>query len=343
MSAAIADVYERNIGAHVFRQSVVEIDPAELPTVDWFHASPTCKNFSRANVNGCELEIDIGMAHAVGRYIDCHRPAWVSIENVWTYRNSQSWREIYRSLRRNGYGIRTQKVNMADYGVPQTRIRMIVTAFASGRIPPILHPTHEKTPTTAAALFDVALPRWNGWYAAIEDLIPDLPDSEFADWQLKDRQLKALLAELVQMANGNASTRALLVDSAGYPDPKNGGARVAVHRYSELPANCIVANHARRPMRAFIINSGNASRDLTILDECQPMFTITNVKKSGSFRAFIQYRTVKMTPRALARLQSIPDGYVLPENNGVAYTGIGNGTPCLFIEIMARQLAGKAS
>ncbi len=39
-------------------------------------------------------------------------------------------------------------------------------------------------------------------------------------------------------------------------------------------------------------------------------------------------RVVSMTPRALARFQSLPDSYVLPEKKSLACKGIGNGVPC---------------
>jgi len=46
---------------------------------------------------------------------------------------------------------------------------------------------------------------------------------------------------------------------------------------------------------------------------------------------------VKLTPRALARLQSFPDSYILPDKNTLACFGIGNAVPPLMVEKLYRQ------
>lgn len=45
-----------------------------------------------------------------------------------------------------------------------------------------------------------------------------------------------------------------------------------------------------------------------------------------------------MTTRALARFQSFPDWYQLPDNNSLACKGIGNAVPPLFMEKMYNAL-----
>lgn len=49
-------------------------------------------------------------------------------------------------------------------------------------------------------------------------------------------------------------------------------------------------------------------------------------------------RVVKMTPRALARFQSVPDSYQLPNQNGLACEIIGNGVPCLLSKAICESL-----
>jgi len=43
-------------------------------------------------------------------------------------------------------------------------------------------------------------------------------------------------------------------------------------------------------------------------------------------------RVVKLSPRCLARLQSFPDSYALPERAALACEGIGNAVPCLLAQ-----------
>lgn len=168
-SMFIADTYEANFGKHIIRKPVQDIDPADLPRVDWFHASPVCKNASVANVDGGEDEVDIVTAQATIDYFTHHSPKVVTIENVYTYRHFQAYKNIIQALWSCGYGFREDHINMADYGVPQTRNRLIVTAVLGEHMPPLLPPTHEPEP---AGFF--ALPRWVSWYEAIEDLIPTM-------------------------------------------------------------------------------------------------------------------------------------------------------------------------
>lgn len=231
---------------------------------------------------------------------------------------------------------------------------------------------------------------WRGWYSAIEDLIPELPESKFAPWQRARLEI-------------DGST---LVDSAGYVDDEG---RLPVQRQAGEPANTIVANHGQRPMRAFIVDGQNAS-GLSVRDADEPALTVMAGDK-GTFRAFIvggqfgkpadgsgepripqvkhedepvfcvtaetkgwramvsddrphfervedEYkdwrrdkpspeepewlsrgRVVKMMPRCLARFQSFPDSYLLPEHNGLAHRVIGNAVPPLMYEKLVRGIA----
>ncbi len=57
----------------------------------------------------------------------------------------------------------------------------------------------------------------------------------------------------------------------------------------------------------------------------EPWFTVTTGGSKHPVRAWLQCgRVVAMTPRALARFQSFPDTYVLPEKKSLASFGIGN-------------------
>lgn len=435
-SMAISDMHERNLPTeYLMRWDVTRLDPAWLPAVTWFHTSPVCKEFSLAKAKGAEGEMDRKVAEASAAYIVTHRPEFVSVENVWAYRKSASWSIIQQALLDEGYGVRVEHVNMADYGVPQTRKRMIVLAQRGVERPSFPNKTHEKDPTRQPTLFDIALPKWVGWYEAIEDLIPTLPDSQFAPWQLErlpdnlknDAFLISganTIAVMMESANksgayallddapamtvetyrksslprapllnhnktewsdgnrngdkpahsvtgeANVRTRALLVDSAGYVDADG---RLPVTRDESDPSNVVVANHERRPMRAFLVeginpNGGsdrhidepsqsvttshpprafvdfwNTGRDATILED-EPSVTIQawhGRRPSHAPTAFTNGRVVKMTPRALARFQSLPDWYELSGKSSVDVTGIGNGVPSLFAQRLGEHIKNQ--
>lgn len=291
-SGRIADCYERNLGAHMVRRDVCEVDPAELPYVDWFHASPVCKSFSVANAQGGERDIDIATAEATSRYIIHHRPQFVTIENVWMYRESEAWFIIARSLMAQGYQFRVDHVNMADYGVPQTRKRMIVRATLDNRLG-VLPPTHTQEPR-GGGWFGDGLPRWISWYEAIEDLLDTLPEAK-----LESRQ-NSLLPE------GLTGTIVISNHRGG-----NGEKEVITYATTDSPVFTMVA-HAGARYKIVIMDNGHV------------------VKIMG------------LSPRALARFQTLPDWYELPERTGDAVTIIGNGVPSLFMQRVGERFAKLA-
>jgi DNA (cytosine-5)-methyltransferase 1 len=93
--------------------------------------------------------------------------------------------------------------------------------------------------------------------------------------------------------------------------------------------------------KAFIIdgkNSGNFGNGPTILNGEDRIFTIQASQAKGMPRAFTGCRIVAMTPRALARFQSIPDWVVLPESKTLAAKVIGNAVPPLVMEKVYKDL-----
>ncbi len=344
----LAAVYRRNLGDHVLVEDVTTLDVAHLPAVDVFHASPSCINASVANANGGEAPQDLAMAQAVCRYIAMHRPQVVTLENVYGYRNFESWHEIARALLANGYTYAFWHVNMADYGVPQTRKRMIVIARRDGRTPMLPEATHAKDPQPG--LFGTLRP-WVGWYEAIEDILYTLPESQFAPWQMK-RLPEGLSAALLWShgrsydQKGNEYGPVIRqIDQPSVVCTANSGlynawlceasnASSGSDRWGDQPAQTVTTGG--RTARAFIVDGKlSTSRDAKTLQITKEGPTGTVTASHSAFRdtrAYTHGRVVKMTPRALARFQSFPDWYELPDNARLATTGIGNAVPPLFAE-----------
>ena len=182
-SEKIAGVYADNHGNHIVVADVRDVDPKKLVgavdggEVQYFHASPVCKNFSKAKREGGEVELDKETALSTAEFIAKTRPKVVTIENVKGYRNSEALKIITDELTRQGYDWDADVYNTADYGGYTKRERLIVRAKRDGKLPP----KPEKFPEEL---------RKNGWYSAVEDLIPHLEEKKTGVPQGTDERLK---------------------------------------------------------------------------------------------------------------------------------------------------------
>jgi DNA (cytosine-5)-methyltransferase 1 len=332
----IAAVYAANIGAHVLVADVRAVDYAALPRVDWLHASPVCTRASVANANASESDEDLGMARAVVAALEAQTPAFFTLENVWQYRNFAAFRLILAALERGGWFYDYTHVNAADYGVPQTRKRLILRA-SRGLLPALPQPSP-----------------WVGWYAAVEDLLPGLPDSQLAPWQLA--RLPADLREAVLFSsNGNYESfgdhhaaagdpaltvsaqalgraRAVLVDQVN--------ASTVTQRDGEQPSFTISVYSAKhQPPRAVLVKGGDFSGEdgLVMAAADAPSFGM-RAGRSEAHRAILPGRVVAMSPRCLARFQSFPDSYRLPDGRALAAKVIGNAVPPLLMQRVAQSM-----
>lgn len=338
---AIAAVYRANHGDHIQVADVCAVDYATWGALDYLHASPVCKNASQAKTGGEESDTDIQTALAVVRCLEQTEPRVFTLENVGGYQKFKAYKLICRALDLLGYMWHAEVLNSADYGVPQTRRRLILRAVKDALLPGL----------------PMALP-WVGWYAAIEDLIPTLPASQFANWQLA-----RLPAEICgstffnqnESDNGRGGTYGVTARNEDEPSTTikasvgaswykaflmpGGNTRTPLTVDSD-PAFAITSAQNTR-CRAFPVDGKpmNYAGDLQIVDEEAPVVTVTASQTRHPFRAWLsQGRVVKMTPRALARFQSLPDDFILPEKAGLACTVIGNAVPSLLMREIVRPL-----
>lgn len=176
----ISGVYRNNFGQHIVTADVRDVDPRELVKqidgeVEYFHASPVCKNYSQAKSNHAEVELDKETAASTADFINAVKPKVVTIENVKGYKDSDAMKIITDALDANGYTWDADVYNAADYGGYTNRERLIVRAVRDGKLP-------EKPKKMA---------RKSGWYEAVADIIPTLTEKKngVAPWM--DIRLKA--------------------------------------------------------------------------------------------------------------------------------------------------------
>ena len=219
LSRAIALNHHRNF--HEYGCKIIQLTVQEVARLgflgfprhpDYLHASPVCANFSQAHTakagKGIETADDLSAAIAVAEAIRQLQPRVFTLENVPRYQNSQSISIILDALEQEGYSVTYSVVNMADFGLPQARRRLVLIASRG---------------------FRVTLPSGTtpcGWYKAIAHLIPTMPDS-----QLLPKQQQALEKFLA----GNAPTP-LLIERVG-------GRKLPKYKPGSQPANTILRSH----------------------------------------------------------------------------------------------------
>lgn len=176
----ISGVYRNNFGQHIVTADVRDVDPKELVKqidgeVEYFHASPVCKNYSQAKSNHAEVELDKETAASTAEFINAIKPKVVTIENVKGYKDSEAMKIITDALDTNGYTWDADVYNAADYGGYTNRERLIVRAVRDGKLPAKPEKMAHKS----------------GWYEAVADIIPTLTEKKNGVDPWMDIRLKA--------------------------------------------------------------------------------------------------------------------------------------------------------
>lgn len=285
----VCEVYADNHGAHILCAKVEDVDYRRWAGVDVAWASPVCTSFSVAKAGRAELDIDMTAAEAVCRMLREARPQGFCLENVRGYAKSCAFALICETLTDLGYWFVYDVLNSADFLVAQTRQRLILRACLDGVPAPLPMPT-----------------RWVGWYEAIEDLLPGLPPSQFARWQLE--RLPAELTETMMLWNMDQTMRDTTLRKAGEPCPtvdtgmfrrpssipqaflvesKNANQQYGDGlRPSHEPATTVVTDGKPSHMpKAFLMQVAGEASDYR--EQAEPAPTITSAHAANKYRAFL--------------------------------------------------------
>lgn len=166
--------YRENIGDHIVCDDIKNIDISALPNADVVVGGFPCQGFSQAN-RLRTLEDDRNQLYRFFyNTIKVKQPKYFIAENVkgiLSLGKGEAIKQIVADFEAAGYITSVNLVNMADYGVPQTRQRVIIIGqrVDLGKELRFIfpQPTHSKTGE---------LPQWVSIKEAI-DHFPD-PDKE---------------------------------------------------------------------------------------------------------------------------------------------------------------------
>lgn len=179
--------YRRNLGDHIVCKDIALVDAADIPNCDIIIGGFPCQGFSVANVKRHVDDERNVLYKQLIRIIEAKKPKFFLAENVKGLTNLAKgavFQMILSDFRALGYQVDSRILNAADFGVPQTRQRVIIVGVRNDvdftyYFP---HPTHSKTGADG-------LPKWVSVSKALAgipdpDQPNDLPNHEYSKYKL---------------------------------------------------------------------------------------------------------------------------------------------------------------
>ena len=299
-----------------------------IKTVDVIIGGPPCQAYSlvgRAQSKHMEVPMSEDPRNRLyilyGRMLKKYKPRMFVFENVLgiqTANGGQTWRDIQAEMKNVGYHIACHEQNASNFGVLQSRARMIIVGWRKG---------------TAFGYpeFEAVTPQ-----AVVNDLLQDL--TKLTPGRTGVRYGRTPMSQYTR-ENGIRTEQDVLTLHVARPNiPRDIKIyRRAIRlwnehdherlRYDQLPPELI--NHKNREsfLDRFKVVEGDEPCCHTIL---------AHLSKDGHY--FIhpdinQHRSI--TPREAARIQSFPDNYFFEGPRTSVFTQIGNAVP----PMMAKGIA----
>lgn len=166
--------YQQNIGEHIVCKDITEVPSSQIPACDIVIGGFPCQGFSVANMKRYEGDIRNTLYLQLLRVIKDKHPKFFVAENVkgiLHFAKGRIYEQILQDMRNLGYSVQAKLFNVADYGVPQKRERVIFVGVRNDvefayQFPA---PTHSKN---GDAL--LGLRRWVG----VGDVLATLPNPD---------------------------------------------------------------------------------------------------------------------------------------------------------------------
>ncbi|HEL4298235.1 TPA: DNA cytosine methyltransferase [Stenotrophomonas maltophilia] len=129
--------YKRNFRSSDVRTDRVEnVSPSSVSArrVDLLLTSPECTNHTHARGSRPRDDASRDTAFSSLEWVDFLKPKWIVMENVPNMKGWERYAELRSELEGLGYGVTEQVLCASNFGVPQRRRRLFVTA-ARGDLP----------------------------------------------------------------------------------------------------------------------------------------------------------------------------------------------------------------
>lgn len=181
------ETYRKNIGEHIVCEDITKVDTSSIPDCDIVIGGFPCQGFSVANTKRHEDDERNILYRQLIRVIKDKKPKFFLAENVkgiLSIGKGQVFQMILDDFKSMGYKVKYKVLNAADYGVPQTRLRVIIVGVRNDIDFEYTYPA----PTNSKD-GDDGLPRWVSVSEALRD-IPDpdkpnnLPNHDYSKYKL---------------------------------------------------------------------------------------------------------------------------------------------------------------
>ncbi|USK86152.1 DNA cytosine methyltransferase [Peribacillus asahii] len=175
------ETYKRNIGNHIVLKDLKEVHTSEIPDADIVIGGFPCQGFSVANMNRETNDERNSLYLEMLRVIKDKQPKFFVAENVkgiLSLGKGSVIQMICEDFEKVGYRVKYKLFNLADYGVPQKRERVILIGVRNDLKCDVDFPlpTHDESPVWD--LFNTnPLKKWISIGEALEGLPEPSEDS----------------------------------------------------------------------------------------------------------------------------------------------------------------------
>lgn len=257
------------------------------------------------------------------RFLQKYYPKMFVFENVpglLSANKGQHLKNLIKYMRRVGYEIESRELNASDFGVLQSRKRIIIIGW------------RKDTP-----YFFPEIPKIQHDYV-VNDLFKDLPKLQAGEKNNRYRKVKSSqylidfeLREAGDVLTWHEARPHIERDKSIYKIAvglwNDGHKRL---KYSDLPKELRTHRNLTAFLDRFKVVEGDTSA-------CHTM--MAHISKDGHY--FIhpdlsQARSI--TVREAARIQSFPDSYFFESSRTAAFTQIGNAVPPLMAKAIAKEI-----
>lgn len=182
------ETYKKNIGNHAVLDDICNIPSTKIPDADLVVGGFPCQGFSVANMTRTSTDPRNKLYLEMVRVINDKQPKYFIAENVkgiLSLDKGKVIQQIASDFERLGYRVQYKLFNCADYGVPQTRMRVIIFGIRNDidvdiDFPP--KPTHSKDGTH--------LPKWISVGEALNHYPEPTEQNDFLNHVCSDYKLR---------------------------------------------------------------------------------------------------------------------------------------------------------